>query len=253
VQHLAAVFLLIASVSVAAEPGRDLFEQGAGAEVLLANGKLRLSAEKFACANCHGADGTGRQEGTAKAPAIRWSALTGTDVQKKYNRETFSRAVFDGLAQDGRRLNQTMPRFIFNDVSIEQLIDYLKQLDNEQLTGIGPKTIRLLAPVNPAVADGLADAFTRFNFDGGAFGRTLKYGDAEDVALAGETLVKKVRARLNEHSVTMLIRRIRFDGHKMIKLSTGLDDSEMVFRLRRDGIIYLRTTSIYSEPVTGFT
>lgn len=148
-------------------------------------------------------------------------------------------------------MNQTMPRFILNDVSIEQLIDHLKQLDNEQTIGIGPKTIRLLAPENLTVAEGLADALEKFNSDGGAFGRTLTYSVEDDSALAGETLVKRVRARLNEHSIRMLIQRVRFDGHKVVSLLPDYSDREVVFRLSRDGIKVDQSAiaTLVAEPV----
>lgn len=93
------------------------------------------------CADCHGVDGRGRRVsrmmmGSFEAPNIRWSTLTSTDMQHAegetphppFDRDSFARALREGVDPGGGELKSAMPRWQVNDAQVDALMEYLKGL-----------------------------------------------------------------------------------------------------------------------------
>ena len=93
------------------------------------------------CADCHGTDGRGgyptMMMGGTDAPDIRWSTLTGTEMEHDgegeahppFDRDSFALAVREGMEPGGtHHLDPWMPRWDLSDPQIDALIEYLKEL-----------------------------------------------------------------------------------------------------------------------------
>lgn len=113
--------------------GRD--EQGS--LVPFRGGPMGMGMHFTACADCHGSDGRGRvvtgMMQRFQTPDIRWSALSsgatgGGHEHEPYTLETFARAVREGIAPDGDRLEPEMPRWGLTDAQVRALVDFLKTL-----------------------------------------------------------------------------------------------------------------------------
>lgn len=74
--------------------------------------------------------------GSFEAPDIRWSTLTSTDMEHPegeaphppFDRESFARALRQGVEPGGGKLEPPMPRWQMNAQEIDALIAYLQQL-----------------------------------------------------------------------------------------------------------------------------
>lgn len=187
--------LLFGGMAASAEtPGEALFLRGEGAQAIIGGGTVRLPAGRFACAGCHGADGSGRAEGGTSFPAIHWSALTHRAVP--YDMATVRRALRDGIAADGRVLGSAMPRYDAPPEVLDSLIAYLQGLQASD-TGILPDSIRISPSGNAALDMGFATAIERFNASGGAFGRKLEF-TADGLGIPLALLADETSSRLIE-------------------------------------------------------
>lgn len=88
------------------------------------------------CAACHGSDGRGGvvvMMGRLEAPNITYEALTSEvadgDDHRPYTDELIQRAITEGLEPDGERLSDNMPRWQMSSRDLDDLIAYLKTLD----------------------------------------------------------------------------------------------------------------------------
>lgn len=187
--------LLFGGMAASAEtPGEALFLRGEGAQAIIGGGTVRLPADRFACAGCHGADGSGRAEGGTTFPAIQWSALTHQTVP--YDMSTVRRALREGIGADGRALGAAMPRYDAPSDVLDSLIAYLQRLQLAD-TGLLPDSIRVSPSGNPALDMGFAAAAERVNASGGAFGRKLEFtADGSGIPLA--LLADETSSRLAE-------------------------------------------------------
>lgn len=91
------------------------------------------------CATCHGPDGRGGQVvmmGSFTAPDIRYKVLTGAvkaeeeEEHEPFTDEDIKRAITRGIEPNGEELSQNMPRWQMSDRDLEDVIDYLKELDS---------------------------------------------------------------------------------------------------------------------------
>lgn len=179
------VLLCLLPTAGRTETGAALFEQGAGAEVLLLDGRIRRPADAFACAGCHGADGRGGREGGQDIPPITWAALTNPERRDGgYNSQSFLKAVSEGIAADGRRLSDVMPRFDAPEALLLDLKQHLSVLDAKQRAGIYPTRIQIGAPSDPEQAMALLGVAAGVNRAGGIFGRALLPVGEGDALLA---------------------------------------------------------------------
>ena len=79
------------------------------------------------CVACHGPSGRGGipvMMGTAIPPDIRYDALQ----EEHYTDPLIKRAITQGLDEEGKPLDWTMPRWQMAPGGLNALIDYLKTL-----------------------------------------------------------------------------------------------------------------------------
>ena len=176
--------------------GKRLFLHGEGAgssqvQARVGAAGTALPASVLPCASCHGADGRGRPEGGVRPPAILWRRLTLSyggrlshgRSRPAYDEQTFARAVIEGRDPAGERLDPAMPRFVMSLRDMDNLIAYLKRLEEDGDPGLQEHTLRIgsLLPVEGAmaemgatVASVLEEVFARINDNGGIHGRQLE-------------------------------------------------------------------------------
>jgi cytochrome c oxidase subunit 2 len=98
-----------------------------------------LSTHGGSCATCHGADGRGGAPvmmGTEIPGDIRYTHLTEEEHEEgeehpPYTDELIKRAIALGLNPAGEPLDPTMPRWRMSDRDLNDLIEFLKTLDDE--------------------------------------------------------------------------------------------------------------------------
>lgn len=145
---LLAMSAALAGDSWAGDPAASLFEGAPDAPGRVMIGSATTGAGRFACRNCHGADGLGGTEGNA--PAITWPALTQpTATRPAYEPAAFARALREGVDPAGRSLRPQMPRFVLDDATVAALQAHLAALPMRQIAGIFPDRIVLAVPVPP--------------------------------------------------------------------------------------------------------
>lgn len=103
-------------------------------------GGIGMMGSGLGCAACHGTDGRGDRVSMMMArfetPDIRWSTLSSAEMEHEegeaphppYDRESFARALRQGVDPGGDRLESPMPRWRISDDEVDALIAYLKQL-----------------------------------------------------------------------------------------------------------------------------
>ena len=163
-----------------AETGRRIYLQGAG-RALIANGRVEAPGSRFACVNCHKADGLGVLEGGLKPRDVTWPALTRqrADGGRGYDERSLARAIAEGLDAEGAPLGPGMPRFRLDPAELAAVIAYLRRFEAPAEPGLSGEAIRLatLLPLNGRQADSaraverfldlaVLDINTRRRFDG---------------------------------------------------------------------------------------
>lgn len=123
--------------------GEEIFVYGTdgGRAVPRRGGIGMMGGSTGGCADCHGRDGRGGRVsmmmmGSFEAPDIRWSTLTSTDMEHAegeaahppFDRDSFARALRDGVDPDGDELKSPMPRWRVSDAQADALIEYLQGL-----------------------------------------------------------------------------------------------------------------------------
>jgi hypothetical protein len=200
---LTAAILALVPVPVAAEgadPGAALFHDGAGAEAVLMDGSLRVPADRFSCAGCHGTGAEGKREGGTVFPSLLWSDLT--DPARPggaYDEAAFLRAVTEGTGADGRPLSAVMPRFEADPQTLAALIVFLKDIERRETTGISPTAILIRVGADASEQAGYAAAAAWFNAEGGAFGRGLEIVADGEAALSAAEIDAALEGRLPDY------------------------------------------------------
>lgn len=184
--------------------GKRIYEQGIG------GGKQPISATvsgapeavpgtMVPCGVCHGADGRGVADDGVAPPDIRWSALAdpaghrhGSGRQHPpFDTQALGRAISDGVDPAGNVMEASMPRYAMLLTDLEDLLAYMKRLEQELDPGLGKDSIRL-ATIQPAEGE-LAGAgaameavmhayFDEVNVAGGVEGRLIELVSADYVA-----------------------------------------------------------------------
>lgn len=148
-----------------------------------------VSATTFACANCHGLEGEGKQEGGLNVPAITSQHLfTNTYLisspRRIYNESTLIRAISKGINAQSNLLSPAMPRYGLTDYQAQALLAYLKRLGSasDVDSGITASEVQLgaLLPLSgPLAATGktlkatLDACIAELNSQGPFYGRKL--------------------------------------------------------------------------------
>ena len=175
--------------------GRRIYHEGltsSGKQIMahLGLANIDVSAERFPCANCHGADGEGGSEGALNAPTVNWNLLvtpsrSATRTRPAYDESTLIRAITNGYGAIGMQLDDAMPRYNMTAEQLASLIAYLKKLgsDEDADPSISPTSIRLgtqlpltgqQAQIGKMLKATLMACLATVNSDGGIYGRTLE-------------------------------------------------------------------------------
>jgi ABC-type branched-subunit amino acid transport system substrate-binding protein len=192
-----------------------------GTEIKSRLGDVELSGKAQACANCHGATGKGAKEGGVVAGDITWDHLTlpygHTDPDGRrhpaFTKESFYRALKQGLDPANHPLPVTMPRFQLSRQQASEIADYLKSISLDYDPGLDETTIHIacLLPADTsqtgiagAVRETLAAYFDDLNQAGGVYNRriTLHFVDRPD---AGRGLAEARRLVLNGEAFAILM------------------------------------------------
>lgn len=249
-----------------------LYDQGKGIAFLGA-GNVAVPAEGFPCVACHMPDGLGSREGNVRPADITWPALQA----KGYDESSLARAVTQGIAPDGRKLDPAMPRYRVEPADLAALSTHLKGL-GARVPGVSGDEIRIatLLPVTQAgreVAIVLGAAMAEINRSIRPGGRRLKleivtYGtDVEAAlqrALAGDpfcflaNLVPDDKADLIRNSgvpdiaplatpVIPIIHRLRELSPEAVLVQEGAPPHELAARLRGSKAVLLLAGPDYAR------
>jgi len=142
-----------------------------------------LDGQAAACVKCHRRSGLGGYEGTTTVPPILGRYLfrtRQTNVEDlnlphiagfvpnrvAYSDATLAEALRSGIAPGGRTLSYLMPRYDLDAESMQALIDYLKRLGSEPVTGVSDADLDFATIVTPdadaAVAEGMVSVVQEF-------------------------------------------------------------------------------------------
>lgn len=155
--RLAGYLMLLSASTAGADPailrGAAFYRHGtvsAGppATLRLGDGEQLLPATMLPCQGCHGAHGEGGSEGGVPAPSLRRAALDhprtdGPRPRPAYTATLLIRAITQGYASDGRELNAAMPRYGLSRDTAEDLLAWLRTLDQASEPGISEREILL--------------------------------------------------------------------------------------------------------------
>jgi hypothetical protein len=125
-----------------------------------------LRGADAACANCHRRSALGSSEGKITIPPVagpylfapRGKSLEQLGVpfvdtarlnHEPYTDQSLARAIRDGVAADGRRLNYLMPRYSLDDAAMSALIDYLKGLEVRPAPGVTSTVLHFATIITP--------------------------------------------------------------------------------------------------------
>ena len=142
------------------ELGRSIFEKGIGRDGRKIGGRIHggllLRGDTVACSSCHGSDARGGGEAFIDVPDIRWVTLSKPYAPRMvgqsrtpYTRETFSRALHQGINSGERTLDPGMPRFDLSQDETMALVQYLKAPYSMKPTSNRLKVVLSLLPAAP--------------------------------------------------------------------------------------------------------
>jgi ABC-type branched-subunit amino acid transport system substrate-binding protein len=175
--------------------GKDIYLYGTGyhgvpIQTVEGKGNVNVPATVLRCANCHGLDGRGKPEGGLYPSDIRWTELskpypmiTSSGRQRPpYNESLLIRAITMGIDSGGNQLNAAMPKYQLTREQADDLVAYLKALNDVLDPGITDQSIKIgvvLPPVETfngmhrALRETLQVALQKINDEGGLYGRKI--------------------------------------------------------------------------------
>jgi ABC-type branched-subunit amino acid transport system substrate-binding protein len=181
--------------STAATRGKQIYLYGTGyngvpIEALAGEGNVKVPAAVLRCVNCHGPDGRGKPEGGIYPSNIRWTELskpypTTTESGRErppYNESLVIRAITMGIDSGGKRLDMAMPKYLLTREQADDLVAYLKTVENVLDPGIADQSIKIGVILPPeetfggmhrALRETLRAAFQKVNDEGGLYGRKI--------------------------------------------------------------------------------
>jgi ABC-type branched-subunit amino acid transport system substrate-binding protein len=163
---------------------------GVPIEALAGEGSVKVPAAVLRCVNCHAPDGRGKREGGIYPSNIRWSELskpyaitTGSGRERPpYNESLVIRAITMGIDSGGKRLDMAMPKYLLTREQADDLVAYLKAVENVLDPGIADQSIKIGVILPPeetfggmhrALRETLQAAFQKVNDEGGLYGRRI--------------------------------------------------------------------------------
>jgi cytochrome c len=155
------------------EIGQRIYTQGVlsdGTELIgMRSGNTTVSGGAAACVNCHRSSGMGQVEGDIAIPPIAGGflfanpgdkpvATMDSHVRKFFNQAhepyteaSLTKAILQGVNNQGRTMNVAMPRFKLNAMEVQALMAYLKQLSAQWSPGVTSNNIRFATVITPDV------------------------------------------------------------------------------------------------------
>jgi ABC-type branched-subunit amino acid transport system substrate-binding protein len=183
--------------ATATNRGKDIYLYGTGSNgtpivAMEGEGNVEVPAIVLRCVNCHGPDGRGKPEGGLYPSNIRWTELskpypisTSSGRERPpYNESLLIRAITMGIDSGGNRLNAAMPKYQLSREQAEDLVNYLKALNDMLDPGITDRSIKIgiiLPPeqtfsgMHRALLETLPAAMQKVNDEGGLYGRKLSW------------------------------------------------------------------------------
>jgi len=176
--------------------GKQIYVRGtseSGREILayVGDSSLEMPGASMPCANCHGLDGGGKQEGSITASNITPQSLTKpygiihADGRKHpaYNTRAFEVAITRGIDPGGNQLSKVMPRYSMARNDLGDLIAYLARLGGDRDPGISENKIVIgavlpekgpLGEMGQAIKATIIAYFDDINSGGGIFNRRVE-------------------------------------------------------------------------------
>ncbi|NOT85591.1 MAG: ABC transporter substrate-binding protein [Methylococcaceae bacterium] len=207
--------------------GRQIYQQGQDGSnvtinVTLGLSNTSLSATRFACANCHGAEGEGKVEGNLRIPPITASSLLATTSRAAYDDHRLAQAISTGKSANSLPLDAAMPSYTMTKPQMTALLAYLKRLgsaidvdpginqDAIQLGSVLPLTGALQATGTLLKAT-LDACVAEVNAQGLIYGRHLSIVTA-DSASTGDGAATATQRLLAENNTFALLARYADDS-----------------------------------------
>ncbi|MFZ6720476.1 c-type cytochrome [Undibacterium sp. Ji49W] len=147
-------FLLCADLATAADDAA--WQRG---QALYRNGWNGQAA----CIRCHGSRGEGREEGGLRAPALAG----------KSDPLQVQRAMLEGIGSNGQVLHPLMPRYQVDAASLDDLLAYLKVIDQDT-PGLSESVLRIGVVLPPTAYGAAIQAGLNKAFDQIVYGRRLQ-------------------------------------------------------------------------------
>lgn len=116
-----------------------------------------------ACIRCHGSRGEGREEGGLRAPALAG----------KSDPLQVQRAMLEGIGSNGQVLHPLMPRYQVDATSLDDLLAYLKVIDQDT-PGLSESVLRIGVVLPPTAYGTAIQAGLNRAFDQIVYGRRLQ-------------------------------------------------------------------------------
>src|SRR5215831_17606995 len=176
--------------------GREIYLRGTSpsgkiTSAVMGNGGAEIPASSLACANCHGREGLGKNEGGVSPSNLTWDSLTrpypvtapSGRTHSAYDESLFKRAITMGFDPGGNQLQVAMPRYRMSLDDVADLIAYIKKLGKSTDPGLTETTIQVgtvvpaqgpLSEMGKALSSVLKAYFEELNAQGGIFGRKVE-------------------------------------------------------------------------------
>ncbi|MBI1195852.1 MAG: c-type cytochrome [Gammaproteobacteria bacterium] len=118
-----------------------------------------VNGRQLACVSCHKTSLKGSAEGTVVVPPLTYEWLMngkvlslaerrgvsaqGAKAHVSYTDDLLKRAILQGVAADGRRLDPAMPKYRLNQAELADLIAYIKSQHDRVPDGVDSKEIQI--------------------------------------------------------------------------------------------------------------
>jgi ABC-type branched-subunit amino acid transport system substrate-binding protein len=194
----AACFLQVASaaLSLQEERGKQIYFNGtspSGGKITAYFGKdlLEIPGDGATCASCHGYDGLGRPESGVTPSNVTWTYLMkpyGHIHPDGFEHDAFSieslkRYMKEGFYPGEKRGDPSMPIYALSDQDLDDLMAFLRVLDQRLDPGLSNTTVRVgimysgegrLQETGRAMEHIVSAYFNRLNEQGGIYGRKIE-------------------------------------------------------------------------------
>ncbi|HEX9191363.1 MAG TPA: ABC transporter substrate-binding protein [Candidatus Deferrimicrobiaceae bacterium] len=183
-----------AGLTAAQERGKRIYMEGKGRKritAFLPEAGITAPGRGFPCVNCHLAGGVGQLEGGIQSADITWFTLTKEysgarptgRTHPPYTDETLRNAITDGVDPAGNTLASAHPLFRMDREDLDDLLAYMKVMDQEPVPGVTDNQIRIgmLVPAAGPLAEASREIETLLssygaavNARGGVYNRFLR-------------------------------------------------------------------------------